>query len=116
MSALTQAVGPPVAFVLVPGAGGSAWYWHRLIAGRRAVGTTPSPWICRRTTSRPGSRRTPTPWSPPSETGRRCEWWSATRRTEARAEHAARARLTDEPDDMAAAFFHDVPADVAAEA
>ena len=51
----------------------------------------------------------------PGETGG--EWWSVTGQAggPGRA-HAARDGLTDDPEDMTAAFFHDVPADVAAAA
>jgi pimeloyl-ACP methyl ester carboxylesterase len=142
-------------FVLVPGAGGSAWYWHRLVAelerrgheavavdlpaddesagltayadtvvaaiGARApvllvaqsMGGFTAPLVCERVpvellvlvnamVPRPG------------ETGG--EWWSATGQAQAMADHAARHGRTDGPDDPTAAFFHDVPADVAAAA
>src|SRR5215207_4309066 len=46
----------------------------------------------------------------PGETGG--EWWTATGQAQARADHAARAGLTDDPEDLTAAFFSDVPADV----
>jgi pimeloyl-ACP methyl ester carboxylesterase len=50
----------------------------------------------------------------PGETGG--AWWSATGQAAARAAHAERSGLTDDPDDLTAAFFHDVPADVTAAA
>jgi pimeloyl-ACP methyl ester carboxylesterase len=142
-------------FVLVPGAGGRAWYWHRLAAelerrGHEAVavdlpagdesaglaayadavvaaigdrapvvlvaqsmGGFTAPLVCRRVpvqllvlvnamVPRPG------------ETGG--DWWSATGQAEAMTEHAALHGLTDDPEDPTAAFFHDVPAEVAAAA
>jgi pimeloyl-ACP methyl ester carboxylesterase len=141
-------------FVLIPGAGGRAWYWHRLVAelerrGHEAVavdlpaddesaglaayadtvvvaagdsapivlvaqsmGAFTAPLVCTRLPVELLvllNAMVPLP----GETGG--EWWSVTGQAGARAEHAARAGLTDDSDDMTT-FFHDVPADVAAAA
>jgi pimeloyl-ACP methyl ester carboxylesterase len=140
-------------FVLIPGAGGQAWYWHRLVAelerrghvalavdlpadddsaglsayadtvvaaiGDRAgivlvaqsMGGLTAPIVCTRVPVELlvlVNAMVPLP----GETGG--NWWTATGHAEARAAHAEREGLTDDPDDLAAAFFHDVPADVAA--
>jgi pimeloyl-ACP methyl ester carboxylesterase len=50
----------------------------------------------------------------PGETGG--NWWTATGHAEARAAQAAREGWGCDPDDLTAAFFHDVPADVVAAA
>jgi pimeloyl-ACP methyl ester carboxylesterase len=142
-------------FVLVPGAGGAAWYWHRLVdelerrgheavavdlpaddgsaglaayadAVVRAVGSRSpvvlvaqsmggltAPLVCERVPVELlvlVNAMVPLP----GETG--AEWWTATGQAAARAAHAARVGLTDDPEDMTIAFFHDVPADVAAAA
>ena len=142
-------------FVLIPGAGGSASYWHRLVAelerrGHEALavdlpaddgdaglaayadtvvaavgdrgpvvlvaqsmGGLTAPLVCERVPVELlvlVNAMVPLP----GETGG--EWWTATRQAEARAEHAARAGLTDDPEDLTTAFFHDVPAEVAAAA
>ena len=140
-------------FVLVPGAGGSAWYWHRLVdeLGRRghdaipvdlpagddaagmaayadavvaavgdrgpvvlvasSMGALTAPLVCGRVAVELMvlvNAMIPLP----GETGG--AWWSATGQAEARIAHAELAGLTDDLGDMTAAFFHDVPADVAA--
>ena len=142
-------------FVLVPGAGGDTWYWHRLVAelesrGHRALavelpaaddlagldayadtvvaaigdrspvvlvaqsmGGLTAPLVCERAPVQLlvlVNAMVPLP----GETG--SEWWSATGQAAARADHAARTGLTDDPGDLTAAFFSDVPADVAAAA
>jgi pimeloyl-ACP methyl ester carboxylesterase len=142
-------------FVLVPGAGGQAWYWHRLVAelegrghvavavdlpaddesaglaayadtvvaavGARApvvlvaqsMGGFTAPLVCERVPVELlvlVNAMVPLP----GETGG--DWWSATGQARARADHAERAGLTDDPEDLTAAFFHDVPADIAAAA
>jgi pimeloyl-ACP methyl ester carboxylesterase len=142
-------------FVLVPGAGGSAWYWHRLVAelerrGHDAVavdlpaddesaglaayadtvvtaigdrvpvvvvaqsmGGFTAPLVCQRVPVELlvlVNAMVPLP----GETGG--DWWSATGQAGAMADHAARHGLTGDPGDMTAAFFHDVPAEVAAAA
>ena len=48
--------------------------------------------------------------------GDRRRWWSATGQSGARDAYAERTGLSDDPEDLAAAFFHDVPADVIAAA
>jgi pimeloyl-ACP methyl ester carboxylesterase len=147
-----SSVTPP--FVLVPGAGGRAWYWHRLAAelverGHRAVavdlpagddaaglaayadavvwaiadrgpvvlvaqsmGGLTAPLVCSRVPVELlvlVNAMIPLP----GETGG--EWWAVTGQAEASAEYARRHGLPDDPDQVAA-FFHDVPDDVAAEA
>jgi alpha-beta hydrolase superfamily lysophospholipase len=142
-------------FVLVPGAGGQAWYWHRVVPelerrghaalavdlpadddaaglgaytdavvaaiGDRApvvlvaqsMGGFTAPLVCDRVPVELlvlVNAMVPLP----GETGG--EWWTATGHAEARAAYGARKGLTDDPDDLTAAFFHDVPADVAATA
>ena len=141
-------------FVLVPGAGGRAWYWHRLVAelderGHRAIavdlptgddsagltaytdtvvaavgdhrpvvlvaqsmGGLTAPLVCSRVPVELlvlVNAMIPLP----GETGG--EWWTVTDQARASAEYARRHGLPDDPDQVAA-FFHDVPADVAAEA
>ena len=138
-------------FVLVPGAGGAAWYWHRLVdeLGRRGHDAIPvdlpahdesaglaayadavvaavgdrGPVVL--VASSMGGLTAPlvvgrvpvellvlvNAMIPlPGETGG--AWWSATGQADARVAYARRTGLTDDPDDMTAAFFHDVPADV----
>jgi pimeloyl-ACP methyl ester carboxylesterase len=142
-------------FVLIPGAGGQAWYWHRLVAelerrghdtvavdlpadddsaglaayadtvvravGDRApvvlvaqsMGGLTAPLVCARVPAELlvlVNAMVPLP----GETGG--DWWSATGQAAAMAEHAARHGWTDDPEDLTAAFFHDVPAEVAAAA
>jgi pimeloyl-ACP methyl ester carboxylesterase len=141
-------------FVLVPGAGGDTWFWHRLVAelerrghtaipvelpagdesaglaayadtvltaigDRRPVvlvaqsmGGLTAPLVCDRAdvellvllngmVPRPG------------ETG--ADWWTVTGQAQAQAEHLRGLGL-DGADDDAVVYFHDVPADVTAEA
>jgi Alpha/beta hydrolase family len=38
MSTIPDATGPRRTFVLIPGAGGTAWYWHRVVPLLRAAG------------------------------------------------------------------------------
>ncbi|TFV74463.1 alpha/beta fold hydrolase [Blastococcus sp. CT_GayMR19] len=142
-------------FVLVPGAGGQAWYWHRLVAelerrGHEAVavdlpaddesaglaayadtvvaaignrgpvvlvaqsmGGLTAPLVCARVPVALlvlVNAMVPLP----GETGG--DWWSVTGQARAMADHAERHGLPHEPGDLSAAFFHDVPADVAAAA
>lgn len=139
-------------FVLVPGAGGSGWYWHRLVAelrrrghealavdlpaddddaglaayadavvaavGDRApvvlvaqsMGGLTAPLVCERVPVELlvlVNAMVPLP----GETGG--DWWTATGQAEAVATHAVRHGLSEDP---TAAFFHDVPAEVAAAA
>ena len=143
-------------YVLIPGAGGGAWYWHRLVPELRERGhdvvpvTLPAgddsaglaeyadavidaagdrtrlilvaqslagftaPLVCERI---PVdllvllNAMVPAPGEAP------CDWWADTGHGQARAEQAARdgRRLEDDPD-LLDAFFHDVPAEVTAEA
>ena len=142
-------------FVLVPGAGGSAWYWHGLVAelerrghdavavdlpaddesaglaayadvvvtaiGDRApvvvvaqsMGGLTAPLVCERVPVQLlvlVNAMVPLP----GETGG--DWWSATGQAGAMAEHAARHGRTADPGDLTAAYFHDVPTEVAAAA
>ena len=46
-------------FVLVPGAGGAAWYWHRVVRELEAAATRRSRSACRAPMSPPGCRNTP---------------------------------------------------------
>ncbi len=139
-------------FVLVPGAGGSAWYWHRLVeelarrghealavdlpaddadaglaayadtvaaaVGDRApvvlvaqsMGGFTAPLVCDRVPVELlvlVNGMVPLP----GETGG--DWWTATGQAEAVAASAVRHGLTEDPTE---AFFHDVPAEVAAAA
>ncbi len=143
-------------FVLVPGAGGSAWYWHRVVpelhtrghsatavdlpadddaagfeeyadAVVAAVGDRSDLVIVGQSmggyTAALVAERLPvrllvlvnamTPR--PGESGG--EWWGNVGFEDARREQASREgwRLEDDPDNIEA-FFHDVPADVRAEA
>jgi pimeloyl-ACP methyl ester carboxylesterase len=143
-------------YVLIPGAGGNPWYWHRLAPELRQRGhevvavTLPAgddsaglaeyadavidavgdrtqlilvaqslagftaPLVCERL---PVdllvllNAMVPAPGETPGD------WWTNTGHEAARAEQAARdrRRLEDDPD-LLDAFFHDVPADVTAEA
>lgn len=143
-------------FVLIPGAGGQAWYWHRLVpelarrghdavavdlpaaddgaglagyadavvaaAGHRSgvvvvaqsmAGFT-APLVCGRLDVAALvllNAMVPAPGEAPGD------WWDNTGFAAAREEQAARdgRRLEDDPD-LLDAFFHDVPADVTAEA
>ena len=144
-------------FVLIPGAGGEAWFWHRLVAelerrGHAAVRRRPA----RGRRRAPGGPSTPTPWSRrratlddvvlvaqsmggftaplvcdrlpvrllvllnamipvPGETGG--AWWENTGQAKAYAElAAAQGRVVSDGIDVVVDFFHDVPADVTAEA
>jgi len=143
-------------YVLIPGAGGAAWYWHRLVpelqrrghevvavdlpaadesaglaeyadAVVEAVGERgrlilvaqsmagfTAPLVCERL---PVdllvllNAMVPIPGETPGE------WWAATGHETARAEQAARdGRMLEDDPEMLDAFFHDVPADVRAEA
>jgi len=141
-------------FLLIPGAGGQAWYWHRVVPellarGHSAVAVdlptgdddagfaeyadaavaaagdadvVVGQSMGAYTTALVAARLRPrlvvlvnamTP--KPGETGG--EWWGAVDFAEARQAQAERdgRRLDDDPDDVDA-FFHDVPADVRAEA
>lgn len=144
----------PRNFVLVPGAGGSAWYWHRLVtelegrdhrafpvtlpAGDDAAGLDEYAIAIREVVAgldsvvlvaqSLGGLSAPLACDHdsvemlllvnamvplPGETG--FEWWANTRQAEARAGFAAgQGRAVT--DDMFEDFFHDVPADVVAEA
>lgn len=141
-------------FALIPGAGGQAWYWHRVVreladrgvtavpvdlpaaddrAGLRAyteavlgavgdrrplavvgqsMGGLTAPLVCAR---RPAdllvlvNAMIPVP----GETGG--QWWDATGQAEARSAHA-RDEARTVSDDAFDDFFHDVPADLVAEA
>src|SRR3712207_2302 len=141
-------------FVLVPGAGGDTWYWHRLVAalegrGHRALavelpaaddsagldayadtvvaaignrspvvlvaqsmGGLTAPLVCDRVPVELlvlVNAMVPCP----GETGG--EWWTATGQGDAQAAYLAELGLTGEPADDTT-YFHDVPADVVAEA
>jgi pimeloyl-ACP methyl ester carboxylesterase len=141
-------------FVLIPGAGGDTWFWHRLVPelerrGHRSVpvelpsgddtaglaaytdavvaavgdrspvvlvaqsmGGLTAPLVC---------ARVPVQLlvllnamiSVPGETGG--EWWSVTGQGRAQAAYLEELGLPAEPDDVTT-YFHDVPADVVAEA
>jgi pimeloyl-ACP methyl ester carboxylesterase len=143
-------------YVLIPGAGGEAWYWHRLVAelerrGRRAVAVdlpagddgagwteyadavvaaaagVASPVLVAQSmggfTVPLVARRLPAQLivlvnamiPRPGETGG--AWWENTGQPKARAElAAAQGRVVGHDIDVMADFFHDVPADVTAEA
>jgi pimeloyl-ACP methyl ester carboxylesterase len=142
-------------FVLIPGAGGAAWYWHRLVpaleargvaalavdlpaadasaglaeyaatvvdavGGRRplvvvaqSLGGFTAPLVCDRldvTLLVLVNAMIPAP----GETAG--EWWDATGQGEAHAALAAREGRQIVEGDVLGDFFHDVPADVVAEA
>jgi len=145
-------------YVLVPGAGGSAWYWHRLVPELRrrghqalavalpaaddqaglpeyaaavvdATGGTPdpvlvaqsiagftAPQVCEKVAARMLillNAMVPAPGETPGE------WFASTAeaRVRAQAEQAAlEGKTVKEEFDVMDAFFHDVPADVTAEA
>jgi pimeloyl-ACP methyl ester carboxylesterase len=145
-------------YVLVPGAGGSAWYWHRVVPELRrrgheavavdlpaaddqaglpeyaaavidAIGGTPDPVLVAQSLAgfsapqaceKAGARMlillnamVPAPGETPGE------WFARTAedRARAQAEQAAReGRTVRDEFDVIDAFFHDVPADVTAEA
>ncbi|MGE3286069.1 MAG: alpha/beta fold hydrolase [Pseudonocardia sp.] len=142
--------------VLVPGAGGSAWYWHRLVPeldarGHRAVPVElpaaddsaglqeyaetvveaardlrdvvlvaqsfagmSAPLVCARRPVRGLillNAMIPRPGETPGE------WWENTGHAQARlAQARAAGRSEDSLADLADAFFHDVPPEIAAEA
>lgn len=95
--------GVAMTYVLIPGAGGSADYWHLLVdelarRGREAVAVRllvlVNPMI-------------PAPGETPGD------WWAATGHAQARAAYAAaHGRDPDAGVDLAVDFFHDVPAEV----
>ena len=129
-------------FVLIPGAGGRASYWSRLVpelvrrghpaiaielpAGDDAAGLADytdtvvahsmggltAPLVC---------ERVPVDLIVlvnamiplPGETGG--DWWSATGQGEARAAFWAESAIPGDPDDLTVTFLHDVPADVLAD-
>jgi pimeloyl-ACP methyl ester carboxylesterase len=142
-------------FVLVPGAGGQAWYWHRLVPelerrgcaavpvglpagdddaglGRYtrvvldAVGASPARPLVVVGQSMGGltaplvATRTPVDLlvllnamvPRPGESGG--EWWAATGQADARAQAARDDGRPQDPEDLDAAFTHDVPAAVLA--
>jgi len=143
-------------YVLIPGAGGDAWYWHRVVPeleahGHEAVAVTlpagdekagwkeyadaivsaigdrtdlvlvaqslagfSAPLICeRRTVELVVLLNAMIPL--PGETG--SEWWSKTGQEEAQRDYLASIGLTpDEVRDPASLYFHDVPAEITAEA
>jgi pimeloyl-ACP methyl ester carboxylesterase len=143
-------------YVLIPGAGGAAWYWHRLVpvlqqrgqdviavslpAGDHSAGLAEyadavidaigdhrelilvaqslagftAPLVCERL---PVDLLVLLNAMVPAPGEAAGQWWANTGHDEARAEQAAREgrRLKDDPD-LLDAFFHDVPADVTAEA
>jgi pimeloyl-ACP methyl ester carboxylesterase len=143
-------------YVLIPGAGGAAWYWHRLVpelqqrghdvvavslpAGDDSAGLAEyadavidaigdhselilvaqslagftAPLVCERL---PVDLLVLLNAMVPSPGETAGQWWADTGHEAARAEQAAREgrRLEDDPD-LLDAFFHDVPADVTAEA
>ena len=141
-------------FVLIPGAGGDAWFWHRLVpelerrghaalpvelpsgddsAGLEAytdavvaaigdrspvvlvaqsMGGLTAPLVCARAPVELLvllNAMIPLP----GETGG--EWWSGTGQGPAQAAYLRELGLPEEPDDVTT-YFHDVPADVVAEA
>ena len=53
-----------MSYLLIPGAGGAAWYWHRVA---ELLGMTPSPSTCPATTPPPACPSTPTGSSPPRD-------------------------------------------------
>lgn len=143
-------------YVLIPGAGGLAWYWHRLVPELQARGHDvvavdlpaaddsaglaeyaeavveavgerdnlilvaqsmagfTAPLVCELLSVRLLVLLNAMVSSPGETPG---DWWAATGHEAARAEQAARdgRRLEDDPD-LLDTFFHDVPADVRAEA
>src|SRR5919202_535904 len=94
-------------YVLIPGAGGDAWYWHLLEAELRERGheTVAVDLLVMLNAMVPS----------PGESGG--EWWSNTGHARARREQAERdGRDLAADEDLWDAFFHDVPPEVAAEA
>ena len=61
-------------YVLIPGAGGRAWYWHRLAPGCANWATTSWRLTCPPPTTRPGLSNTPTPWSRQLATAANSSW------------------------------------------
>jgi pimeloyl-ACP methyl ester carboxylesterase len=151
MGAVTMAT-----YVLIPGAGGSAWYWHRLapllrerghdvvavdlpgadesaglveytdavvdaigqriqlILVAQSLGGFTAPLVCDRLPTDLLVLLNAMVPRPGESAG---EWWTNTRQAEARAERAARdGRMLPEEFDFLEEFFHDVPADVTADA
>jgi pimeloyl-ACP methyl ester carboxylesterase len=143
-------------YVLIPGAGGSAWYWHRLVpllrdSGHDAVavdlpaaddtagfeeyadavvdamngyahpvlvaqsmGGFTAPLVADRV---PVDLLVLLNAMVPAVGESPGDWWTVTGHTEARADHARREGRTPTDDvDILAEFFHDVPAEVTAEA
>ena len=127
-------------YILIPGAGGAAWYWHRLVEelGRRgheaiavdlpagddraglreyadavvaqSMGGFTAPLVCDRL---PVARLVlvNAMIPAPGETGG--EWWTNTGQDQARRDHDQReGRSPDGPFDPILYFFHDVPDDV----
>jgi pimeloyl-ACP methyl ester carboxylesterase len=147
---------PVVSFALIPGAGGDAWYWHRVVPELRARGHDAIPvtlmagddsagWseYADSIVGAIGDRRgivlvaqslagfsTPLVCEQaevellvlvnamipsPGETG--AEWWSNTGQPRAQRDYLASIGLTSEDaEDPRVVYFHDVPADVVAEA
>ena len=143
-------------YVLIPGAGGSAWYWHRvvpllaerghdvlavdlpagddragleeyaaavveaigertgLVVVAQSMGGFTAPLVCERVRTELLvllNAMVPKPGESPGD------WWAATGHAQARAERAARDGRSPAGDpDLLDAFFHDVPAQVRAEA
>jgi pimeloyl-ACP methyl ester carboxylesterase len=142
-------------FVLVPGAGGDAWYWHRVVpllepagpvvsvdlptgdeeaglseyadaivaaAGAasgvtvvaQSMGAFSAPLVVDRLDVRAMVLVNAMVPAPGETAG---EWWDAVGQADARAEHErAQGRDPDAPFDVVEGFFHDVPAEVTAEA
>jgi pimeloyl-ACP methyl ester carboxylesterase len=115
----------PATFVLIPGAGGSAWYWSRVTPLLAAAGvdglavdlpaaddsadlTTYADVVCAAVADVSG---------PLVLVGQSPgQWWDATGQDRAMAEYFRRIGLPDKEFDPVEDFFHDVPADVREEA
>jgi pimeloyl-ACP methyl ester carboxylesterase len=153
---LGRTVARMASYVLVPGAGGDDWYWHRLVPALRerghdaiavalpaaddsagwseyadvivdAIGDRPEPIVVAQSLggfSAPlACARKPVEQivllnamiPTPGETGE--AWWSNTGQHEAQLEYLATIGVTPEDaSDDSVLYFHDVPADVVAEA
>src|SRR5215203_463498 len=123
-------------YVLIPGAGGDAWYWHLLVPELRergldavvraigdrtdlvlvaqSLGGFTAPLVCEQVSVDLLLMLNAMVPAPGESAGK---WWTNTGHAKARVEQAARdGRDLTADEDLRDAFFHDVPPEVTAEA